>query len=80
MRDFTAGSTSPRLALIWSAVWSSTEAERRVAKLRRQLVGVASLGQVSGRWAWVEYLIAQGDGSTGHAMLDAWRAGGGWFV
>jgi hypothetical protein len=30
----------------------------------------------SARWAWVEYMLAQGDSRAGLAALDAWRAGG----
>ena len=29
------------------------------------------------RWAWVEYMLAQGERTAGLAVLDAHRAGGG---
>jgi len=30
----------------------------------------------SARWAWVEYMLAQGESSAGLAVMDAHRAGG----
>lgn len=48
---------------------------RRMKELRRRLRGVADVRSVSARWAWVEYVMAQGGQETGLAVLDAWRAG-----
>jgi hypothetical protein len=31
---------------------------------------------VSPRWAWVEFMLSQGDEKAGLAAMDAWRAGG----
>jgi hypothetical protein len=31
---------------------------------------------MSPRWAWVEYMLAQGGEDAGLAALEAWRAGG----
>jgi radical SAM superfamily enzyme YgiQ (UPF0313 family) len=50
--------------------------ERRLARLRRGLAGRAEVRPTSARWAWVEYMLAQGDRRAGLAAMDAWRAGG----
>ncbi|HVV82982.1 MAG TPA: radical SAM protein [Kofleriaceae bacterium] len=53
--------------------------EARLARLRQGLAryrGKAELRPTSARWAWVEYMLAQGDERAGLALLDAHRAGG----
>jgi radical SAM superfamily enzyme YgiQ (UPF0313 family) len=50
--------------------------ERRLARLRRGLRGRAEVRPTSARWAWVEYMLAQGGASAGLAAMDAYRAGG----
>jgi radical SAM superfamily enzyme YgiQ (UPF0313 family) len=50
--------------------------ERKLDRLRRGLAGKAEVRPTSARWAWVEYMLAQGDSRAGLAALDAWRAGG----
>jgi radical SAM superfamily enzyme YgiQ (UPF0313 family) len=55
--------------------------EARIARLRRGLSAAGLGGKVevrptSARWAWVEYMIAQGESSAGLAIMDAHRAGG----
>ena len=50
--------------------------ERRLQRLRRGLRGRATVRPTSARWAWVEYMLAQGDSRAGLAALDAWRGGG----
>ena len=52
------------------------EVERRIAYLRARLRGRAEVRPTSARWAWVEYMLAQGGREAGLAALDAWRAGG----
>src|SRR5438132_13068115 len=52
------------------------EVERRVAYLRARLGGRAEVRPTSPRWAWVEYMLAQGAEDAGLAALEAWRAGG----
>lgn len=52
------------------------ETERRIAYLRARLRGRAEIRPTSARWAWVEYMLAQGDANAGLAAEDAWRAGG----
>src|SRR5438132_13392057 len=52
------------------------ETERRVAYLRARLRGRAEVRPTSPRWAWVEYMLAQGGEDAGLAALEAWRAGG----
>jgi radical SAM superfamily enzyme YgiQ (UPF0313 family) len=50
--------------------------EARLERLRRGLRGTATVRPTSARWAWVEYMLAQGDARAGLAVLDAHRAGG----
>jgi radical SAM superfamily enzyme YgiQ (UPF0313 family) len=55
--------------------------EARLARLRRGLASAGLGGKVevrptSARWAWVEYMLAQGESSAGLAAMDAHRAGG----
>jgi radical SAM superfamily enzyme YgiQ (UPF0313 family) len=48
----------------------------RLERLRKGLRGRADVRSISTKWAWVEYVLAQGDGVEGRALLDAVRAGG----
>ena len=55
--------------------------EARLARLRGGLRAAGLAGKVevrptSARWAWVEYMLAQGETSAGLAVLDAYRGGG----
>jgi len=53
--------------------------DARLERLRRGLTvyrGKAIMRPTSARWAWVEYMIAQGEQKAGLALLDAHRAGG----
>ncbi|HET7506697.1 MAG TPA: radical SAM protein, partial [Kofleriaceae bacterium] len=55
--------------------------EDRLARLRSGLSaaglgGKVSVRPTSARWAWVEYMLAQGESSAGLAVMDAHRAGG----
>jgi radical SAM superfamily enzyme YgiQ (UPF0313 family) len=50
--------------------------EHRLERLRRGLRGTAEMRPTSARWAWVEYMLAQGDRSAGLAAVTAWRTGG----
>jgi radical SAM superfamily enzyme YgiQ (UPF0313 family) len=55
--------------------------EARLARLNKGLAAAKLRDKVtvrptSARWAWVEYMIAQGERSAGLAILDAHRAGG----
>jgi radical SAM superfamily enzyme YgiQ (UPF0313 family) len=50
----------------------------RLARLRKGLHGRVDLRATSSRWAWVEYVLAQGSFAEGLAVLDAVRAGGKW--
>ncbi len=52
------------------------EVDHRLERLRRGLAGRVVVRPTSARWAWVEYMLAQGDSRAGLAALDAWRAGG----
>ncbi len=55
--------------------------ESRLARLDRGLRAAGLRAKVkvrptSARWAWVEYMIAQGESTAGLAIMDAHRAGG----
>jgi radical SAM superfamily enzyme YgiQ (UPF0313 family) len=50
--------------------------EHRLARLRAGLQGRVDLRATSARWAWVEYVLAQGSLPEGRALFDAARAGG----
>ena len=55
--------------------------DARLDRLRRGLAAAKLGGKVevratSARWAWVEYMLAQGESRAGLAVLDAHRAGG----
>jgi radical SAM superfamily enzyme YgiQ (UPF0313 family) len=50
--------------------------EEKLSGLRASLKGKVEIRPTSVRWAWVEYMLSQGDQKTGMAAYDAWRAGG----
>lgn len=50
---------------------------RRLDRLRRGLKGRAEVRATSARWAWVEYVLAQGGAAEGRALVRAVRNGGG---
>ncbi len=49
----------------------------RLDRLRRGLKGRADVRSTSAKWAWVEYVLAQGGPAEGRAAAVAARAGGG---
>ncbi len=51
--------------------------EKRLERLRRGLRGRADVRSTSAKWAWVEYVLAQGGHDEGLAVLEAVRDGGG---
>lgn len=50
--------------------------DKRLARLRRGLKGRVDARATSARWAWIEYVLAQGGFAEGRAVLDAVHAGG----
>jgi radical SAM superfamily enzyme YgiQ (UPF0313 family) len=50
--------------------------EARLSRLRRGLQGQVDLRATSARWAYVEYVLAQGSWAEGRAVLRAVHAGG----
>ncbi|MEM1415711.1 MAG: radical SAM protein, partial [Myxococcota bacterium] len=50
--------------------------EQRLKRLRKGVKGRVDLRATSARWAWVEYVLAQGGAAEGRAVLDAVHAGG----
>jgi radical SAM superfamily enzyme YgiQ (UPF0313 family) len=53
-----------------------SEVERKLSLLRERLRGRAEIRPTSARWAFVEYMLAQGGSEAGLAAADAWREGG----
>ncbi len=49
--------------------------EAKLARLRAGLKGKVEMRAASPRWAWVEYMLSQGDERAGLAAMDAWRSG-----
>lgn len=50
--------------------------EKRLKRLRKGLKGQVIVRPTSARWAWVEYMLAQGTSTAGLALYDAHLAGG----
>lgn len=50
--------------------------EHRLARLKRGLRGRADVRSTSARWAWVEYVLAQGGIAEGAAVRDIVKQGG----
>ncbi len=50
--------------------------EDRLARLRAGVQGRVDVRSTSARWAWVEYVLAQGGAAEGRAVMDAVHAGG----
>ena len=50
--------------------------EARLRRLRRGVRGRVDVRATSARWAWVEYVLAQGGRAEGRAVLDAVHGGG----
>lgn len=50
--------------------------DQRLRRLRQGLRGRVDVRATSARWAWVEYVLAQGGESEGLAVIDAVDAGG----
>jgi len=48
----------------------------RLDRLKRGLKGRADVRSTSAKWAWVEYVLAQGGDAEGRAVAEAARAGG----
>lgn len=48
----------------------------RLDRLKRGLKGRADVRSTSAKWAWVEYILAQGGQAEGRALVTATRAGG----
>ena len=50
--------------------------ESRLGRLRDGVRGRVDIRSTSARWAWIEYVLAQGGVDEGRAVLDAVHAGG----
>ncbi len=50
--------------------------DARLRRLRRGVKGRVDVRSTSARWAWVEYVLAQGGRAEGRAVLEALGAGG----
>jgi len=49
---------------------------QKLARLRAGVKGKVELRSTSARWAWVEFMLSQGDERAGLAAMDAWQEGG----
>jgi hypothetical protein len=52
------------------------EVEAKLERLRKGLRGKVEVRPTSARWAWVEYVLAQGGIEAGRRALTAHQAGG----
>jgi radical SAM superfamily enzyme YgiQ (UPF0313 family) len=50
--------------------------DNKLSRLRACLKDKVEIRPTSARWAWIEYMLAQGGEEAGMAALEAWRAGG----
>lgn len=50
--------------------------EQRMERLRRGVKGRVDIRATSARWAWVEWVLAQGGRAEGRAVMDAVKNGG----
>jgi radical SAM superfamily enzyme YgiQ (UPF0313 family) len=50
--------------------------ESRLDRLRRGLQGRVDIRATSARWAWIEWMLAQGGAAAGRAVFEAVRSGG----
>jgi radical SAM superfamily enzyme YgiQ (UPF0313 family) len=50
--------------------------ESRLDRLRRGLQGRVEIRATSARWAWIEWMLAQGGAAAGRAVFEALRSGG----
>jgi len=48
----------------------------KLSRIRAGLKGKVEVKPSSPRWAWIEYMLSQGDESAGLAAMDAWQMGG----
>lgn len=70
---FVAKRNTPLDGAPWAGI---KEVDRRLKVLARGLRGKVDVRPTSARWAWVEYVLAQGGPDAGEAVLRAVRAGG----
>jgi radical SAM superfamily enzyme YgiQ (UPF0313 family) len=50
--------------------------ESKISRIRAGLKGKVEVKPGSPRFAWIEYMLSQGNDSAGLAAMDAWRSGG----
>jgi radical SAM superfamily enzyme YgiQ (UPF0313 family) len=56
---------------------SIASVSNKLARIRAGLKGKVEVKPSSARWAWIEYMLSQGNESAGLAAMDAWRDGSG---
>jgi radical SAM superfamily enzyme YgiQ (UPF0313 family) len=59
-----------------SAFAGLSRVDKLLARLRKSIAGKAEVRATSSRWAWIEYVLAQGGGNEGIAVLEALSKGG----
>jgi hypothetical protein len=70
---FVAKRNTPLDGAPWAGI---REVEAKLERLRRGVGGAVEIRPTSARWAWVEYVLAQGGLDAGRRALLAHRAGG----
>jgi len=70
---FVAKRNTPLDGLLFAGIKT---VDRRLDRLRRGVKGRVDLRATSARWAWVEWVLAQGGPAEGRAVMDAVHAGG----
>jgi len=70
---FVAKRNTPLDGAPWAGI---REVDGKLDRLRAGLKGAVEVRPTSARWAWVEYVLAQGGTRAGLRALDAHRAGG----
>jgi radical SAM superfamily enzyme YgiQ (UPF0313 family) len=71
---FVAKRNTPFDGMPFESIPSQTA---KLSRIRSGLKGRVEMKPASARWAWIEYMLSQGDESAGLAAMDAWRDGGG---
>jgi radical SAM superfamily enzyme YgiQ (UPF0313 family) len=71
---FVAKRNTPLDGMPFESIPSQTA---KLSRIRSGLKGKVEMKPASARWAWIEYMLSQGDESAGLAAMDAWKDGGG---
>ena len=73
---FVAKKNTPMDGLPFAGIKRLTDDLKQLERGLKKSKGRASIRPTSAKWAWVEYMLAQGGSHAGLAVYDAVRAGG----